>query len=226
MPGSVPTKDIWDKFKICAELAIAIGALLFTYVYNEKQQRNAEGNLRLAASNIEIAKAQASIAKAQARNALIPPLTSTDQRQRQLALNVARDLDMEIAVDVLSTSLNDPSPEVQVAAASGLRSLSRDAPEEVRKKAQKGLDQYDITSELREKGLLVKLREAERYIQGGNVSGKGQALQIYREAVSMLSPVAISKLDARLLGGAARAFQEGHTDDAIRDYRALFAEYI
>jgi hypothetical protein len=212
-------KDKWDILKISAEIALPIVALVFTYFYQAKQQRVSEANLQLAQANRELARAQV-------EGSLLPYLSSNDPKQREIALSLARVLDEKFGADAAAIlALNDPSAEVRIKAGSALRTLSRSGPDDVRKAAQAGLEQIDVMNELRAKGLLDKLRDAEGYLAGGSTSGKEAALTLYREVFAQLSAGARGKLDQKLLADAERDYREGNVGNALSEYRALFADY-
>lgn len=219
------SKDGWDKLKILSETVIAIAALVFAAIYNSKQQAVAEANVQLARSNFELAQAQLGVAKAQVESALIQPLSSNDAKQRAIALYLAEALDQPFAVKVALVSLNDPSEVVQKTATIALASLSRNAPEAVKQQAEKGLERNDLMNELRAKGFLEKLSQAQGYHAGGGIEGRETALRLYREVERQLSANTRNKLDQGLLQEAKKDDQEGNRDDALRKYATLFAVY-
>jgi hypothetical protein len=80
-------------------------------------------------------------------------------------------------------------------------------------------------NDLRAKGLLEELNQAEGYLVGGGTSGSEKALELYRQVVKQISPEARKGLDQRLLSDAEESYKAGHWANAIQDYRALFADY-
>jgi len=226
-------KDLWDIFHICAQIMIALIALLFTILFSQKRERNAEATLQLAASNYEVAKSQAKVSeermkatKAQVKNALLPSLTSADPKQRDLGMYLAKTLDESFATDVASVlALHDPDLRIRKNARSTLGSLSLSQQEGVKEKAEKGLNRYEIMNELSAKGLLKKLDDAQNYLYAGNISGRETALRIYVDVVNQLSPNARDKLDQKLLSDAEKAYKEGHFEDAVRNFSRLFTDY-
>jgi len=103
--------------------------------------------------------------------------------------------------------------------------FSQSGSDEIKEKAQKGAHQYDIFSELRERGLVKKLIEARGYVEGGNPSGIEKALEIYNEVISQLSDSALQKLDRSLLTDAREDEKQQYKEHAARKYRVLFQEY-
>lgn len=224
--ADTPRKDTWDRFQIVAQVAIALVAFAFTVVFTVKQQRNADATLKLASSNLDLAKAQTKISEDQLKSVLLPSLASDNSKQRTMALQFARTLDESFAAAMASViAVSDPDPQVRQSARVTLGSLSQSQETEVKQKAEKSIAAYDVVNEMRTKGLLKRLNEAQGYLDGGNIQDREKALQIYRDVVSQLSPAGHSKLDQQLLGDAERDFKEAHNDDAIRKYRALFAGY-
>lgn len=220
------SKDIWDKFQIIVQVFIAVIALSFTVLFGVKQQKNTEATTQLAASNLELAKAQKKISEEQLKSALLPSLCSENPKQRAMAMYLAEALDESFATVVAGTlALNDPNQNVRRSARLTLGSLSKSKQEGIKQQAQDVINQYDIVNELRNKGLLKKLSDAQGYLEGGNIQDKEKALQIYREVVKQLAPSLRSKMDQKLLDDAEMSYKEGHNDDAIRNYRALFAGY-
>lgn len=225
------SKDGWDIVQICAQTLLALIALSFTVLFGVKQQMNAEVTLQLAASNHELARAQANTseeqmkaAKAQVKNSLLPPLTSADPKQRDLAMYLATALDESFAAEVLTVlALHDPDQDRRNNARANLRILAHSQQEGIKEKAERGLDQTDIVSELRAKGLLKKLSDAEALLKEENVSGKEAALRLYHEVLSQLSLNSRKKLNQELLIDAEKDDREGHIDAAVGKYRALFA---
>ncbi len=213
-------KGFWDKAKTLAEVLIALVALAFTVSYNSKSHRMAEANLQLAASNTKIARSQV-------ESALLDPLTSSDPRKRAAALYLAKVLDPEFAVEVARLyALTDTSDDVRRTARIALDGLARDASQpRVKHQAQLGKDRYDVLEELKGKDLFEKLQQADRYLAGGNRSGKEAALRLYREVLDGLSPSARFKLDQRLLENAREDDRAGHLDSSLDKYHALFLPY-
>lgn len=219
-------KDTWDRFQIVAQIVIALMALVFTIVFTLKQQQNADATLKLAESNLDIAVAQTKIARAQVMSALLPSLSSNDAKQREGALRLARTLDESFQAEMAGViAVSDPDPRVRQSARGTLGSLSQSQETEVRQKAESSIAAYDVVNEMRAKGLLKLLGDAQAFLEGGNVQDKEKALQIYRDVVTRLSVAGRGKLDQQLLGDADRAYKEGHNDDAVRKYQALFARY-
>lgn len=224
--SDTPRKDTWDRFQIVAQVAIAIIAFLFTVLFTVKQQRNADATLELASSNLDLAKAQKKISEEQLKSALLPSLASDNPKQRTMALHLARTLDESFATAMASViAVSDPDPQVRQSARVTLGALSQSQETEVRQRVEKSIAAYDVVNEMRTKGLLKRLSDAQGYLEGGNAQDKEKALQIYGDVVSQLSSAGRGKLDQQLLGEAERDYKEGHNDDAIRKYRALFAGY-
>jgi hypothetical protein len=84
----------------------------------------------------------------------------------------------------------------------------------------------DLSSELRDKGLMQKLTMARAYAAAGSSSNKEKALNLYRQVVGQLSPRARGQLDQSLLSGAERDYKGGNMDEAIIKYRSLFDSYF
>lgn len=224
--SDMPRKDTWDRFQIVAQVAIALVAFLFTGLFTLKQQRNADATLKLASSNLDLAKAQAKISEEQLKSALLPSLASDNSKQRTMALHLARTLDESFAAAMAGViAVSDPDRQVRQSARVTLGSLSQSQEGEVKQKAEKSIAAYDVVNEMRTKGLLKRLDDAQGYLEGGNIQDKEKALQIYRDVVSRLSFAGRGKLDQQLLGDAEKDYTEGNNDDAIRKYRALFAGY-
>ena len=212
-------KDGWDKLHIGAQALIPLVAAIFTIVFSTKEQKNQTATIQLAASNYELAKSQVKVS-------LLPLLSSENERQRDMALKLAETLDELFAADVARIiALNDSSKNVRQSARSVLGSLSQSLKAEVRQKAKKGVDQYDIMNELRTKGLLKKLNDAQGYVDGGALNGDEEALKLYHEVINQLSQDALSRLNKDLLAAAQKDDKEGNTDQAARKYQALFADY-
>jgi hypothetical protein len=233
------SEDRWSRIKLRAEIVdlaaktvIAFAVLGFTVLYGQKQQGVAESNLRLAErqqaiaqSNLELAQSNKDIAKAQLEAALIPWLSSADYKQRSMALSVASTVDKDFAVEMNGLfSLKDPNLEVRQTAGLALAVLSHSPRQELKERAEKSLDRYDIVNELRSKGLLRKLNEAQSWLNANNSVGKERALQLYRDVLAHLSST--TSLDQNLLREAEKDYREGHYDDALRIYSALFADFL
>lgn len=220
-------KDRWDKFQIGAQVFIALAASAFTVVFGLNQQKNADATLQLALANFELARSQVKVS-------LLPSLSSEDARQRAMSLSLAKALDERFAADVASVlAVSDVNEGVRERARVILGGLSQSERNEVRQKAEKGANQYDIMNELRTRGLLKKLSDARGYIEGGSPGGIEEALKLYHEVVDQLSDSALGKLatlrelslDLSLLHGAREDEKGGYKEHAARKYRALFQDY-
>jgi len=212
-------KDRWDKFQIGAQVFIALAASAFTVVFGLNQQKNADATLQLALSNFELAKSQVKVS-------LLPSLSSEDARQRTMGLSLAKTLDERFAADVAGAlAISDANEGVREKARVILGSLAQSERDEVKQKAEKGANQYDLVNELRTRGLLKKLNEARGYIEGGSPNWAEEALNLYHEVINQLPYGALEKLDRGLLLDAAEDQKRGYKDHAARKYRALFQDY-
>jgi hypothetical protein len=212
-------KDIWDKSNIILRGILALIALTFTLLFNFKQQENADATLKLASSNLKLSQAQLECA-------LIPLVTNEDPKKREIAMSIAQALDENFAQAISSVmSINDPDENVRRSARMTLGSLTLSKETVIRQKAEKSIDQYDIVNELRIKGFLNELNNAQKYLEGGNPNDKEKALQIYRKIITQLSQAARSKLDQTMLINADKDYKTGYNDNAVSKYRALFNDY-
>jgi len=219
-------KDDWSQVqkwagltKIVMEISIAIAALSFTVIYNQKQEEVARANLQLAESNTKAAETQVI-------SQLLRPLTSGEPRERAMALYLARALDESFTLEAARLySLHDPSQDVRKTAQFALGSLAGTGSAEIKSRAETSLIQYQLMDELRERNLLDKLRQAHGYLGGANLSGKERALQLYREVVKQLPSGVRDRLGPQLLEEAESDYRSGLTDDALRKYWAIFSDY-
>ncbi len=213
-------KDLWDKTKICTEMVIAIAALAFTVTYNIKQIDVGKGQLSVANLNLAVARAQT-------ENLLVQVTCSTDPRLRSMGLYLAEALDKPFAVRLGQVlSLTDPNASVRTGAVAMLRTLSSSGPTEVRSAARSAVADVELIEELRGKGLLQKLRDAEGYLSGRNESGKDQALKLYRDVLSQLSDRASKHLDTSLLNQAKQDIQAQDRDAALSKFQSVFAAFL
>lgn len=75
-------------------------------------------------------------------------------------------------------------------------------------------------------GVYARIVEAEGYVQGGNSDGKAKALRIYQEVEAGLPDDLRGSLNKDLLAEARTDCRNGHFDDALRKYRALFSDWL
>jgi hypothetical protein len=219
MSKQINNKDIWDKSNIVIQAFIALIALAFTLLFNFKQQENAEATLKLTSSNLKISEVQI-------KSSLLPLLSSNDPKQRTMAMYLAKALDEEFAAAIANViSINDPDSQVRKSARTTLVSLALSKENDIRQKAEKSIVQYDIVDEMRAKGLLKDLDNAEGFLEGGNFQDKEKALQIYRKVLSQLSKKSKDNLEQKLMNEANKDFNAGYNDNAISKYRALFSNY-
>ncbi len=201
-----------------AELLIAAAAVTFTATYNRKQAAAADAQVAIAKLNLEVARAQV-------ENSLLQAASSNNSKQRSMALYLAEILDKQFAVKLAQVmSVADPSIEVRGHAASMLRTFSRSQENDIRLIAGNGVGNLQIVAELRRKGLLKKLGDAEGYLSGRNDFGSEKALQLYRDVLAELSSDAKQHLDADLLRGVEEDLRSGHRDAALLKLEAMFAE--
>ena len=213
------TKDRWDKADVCARIAFAAASLLFAGIFGFMQRRNEAATQQLAASNFELSKSETKIS-------LLPLLCSEDARQRMMALSLTRTLDNAFAVEVASIlAISDPQKEVRQSARSVLSSLSRSKKEEVKASAQRGVERFETMGELRMKGLLQTLEDAQGYLDGGAANGDAEAVRRYRQVLASLSPEALAGLDQDILKEAQSADSQGRLDQAARLYSSLFSDF-
>ena len=208
-----------DRFQTFSQGLIPWIALFFTIVFSVMELKNQAATQQLTASNIELARSQVKVS-------LIPLLSSKEASQRAMALYFARALDEQFAVEMaIELSKSDPNKSVRNSARSTLGGLSQSQQSNVKQMAEKGINQYNIMSELRSKVLLKKLSDAEDYIDGGSRNGYEQALKLYREVIDNLSTDGLKNLDQNILVAAKKNDKEGYIDLAARNYRALFSDY-
>jgi hypothetical protein len=211
--------DTWHKAQIFAQAAIAFVGLIFTILFGIMQQKNADATIQLARSNIELSKSQLQVS-------LLPAFTNKHVCQRAVGLFLAKNLDEAFAVEVARALLmSDSDKSVREKARLILGMVSQSGSDEIQEKAKKGAHQYDLVSELRERGLLKNVSEAQGHIDGGNPSGIEKAIEIYHEVISQLSDSALEKLDRSLLIDAREDERLQHMEHAARKYRVLFQEY-
>lgn len=212
-------KDRWDKFQVAAHVFIAFMALVFTVVFGLNQQKNADATLRLARANFELARSQVKVS-------LLPSLSSEDARRRTMALSLAQTVDELFAAEVAGAlAFSDANEGVREKARVILGSLAQSERDEVKQKAEKGANRYEIMNELRARGLLKKLYDARGYIEGGSPNGNEEALKLYHEVLKQLSNSALEKLDRGLIIDAQEDEKRGYKEHAARKYRALFQNY-
>lgn len=211
--------EIWEKIQIVAQVAIALIGLVFTILFGIMQQKNADATVQLAHSNIELSKSQVQIS-------LLPAFTNDNVCQRVVGLYLAKNLDEEFAVEVSKAIImSDADEKVREKARLILGIFSQSENDEIKNKAQKGAYQYDLVSELRERGLSKKLEDARLYLDGGDPSGIEKALKIYNDVINQLSDNALEKIDRSLLIDAKEDEKQQHNELAARKYRILFQEY-
>lgn len=224
--SQVSRKDGWDKSQIVVQAVLALIALAFTILFNLKQQENAEATLKLTNSNLELAKSQNKISEGQLKSGLLPSLSSENPHQRAMAMYLARALDEEFAAAVAGVlSISDPDANVRKSARTTLGSLSQSQEGGIRQRAERSIIQYDIVNEMRSKGILKTLSDAQGYLEGGNLQDKEKALQIYVKVVTQLSPAALKNLNQKLLSEAKKDYQDGYSDEAISKFKAVFNDY-
>ena len=85
---------------------------------------------------------------------------------------------------------------------------------------------YPLLIELQDKHLISKLRDAEAYMDAGGVNSKEESLKMYTTVLQQLSPEARKELNQHLLGRAKDEERDGHIDDALMKYRAMFKEAL
>lgn len=223
---SIINKDWWERFKIIAEVSIAIIALAFTISFGVIQWQNIEVTKELAISNLQIAKAQEKNSVNRIKSALLPSLSSENPKQRAMALYLANVVDEPFATEISGIlARNDPNKNVRQSARLTLDILSQSKHREIKQNAEKNIKQYDIVNELREKGFLKELKDAQGYLASGNFQDKDKALEIYHGIVKKLPPDIKNKLNQELLAHAEVAYKKGHRDDAVRIYSSLFADF-
>lgn len=217
--SGTPNKDGLGRFHLLSQASIPWIALVFTVVFGWMELKNQAATRQLTTSNIKLARSQVKVS-------LIPLLTSKEPGKRAIALYLSEQLDEQFAADAASVlSISDPDKDVRRGARSVLESLSQSRKTEVRQRAEKAVDQYDIMNELRTKGLLKKLQDAQDYIDGGSPNGDEEALKLYHQVIEQLSPAGLKKLDPKILISAHKDEEEGYLDQAARKYRALFGNY-
>ena len=194
--------------------------LIFTVVFGFSEKYNRDAKLELTASNIELAKSKLKVS-------LIPLLTSSDSDQKAIALMLAKELDEEFATKVGRVLAKiDPDENVRGAARNTLESLTLSSNENISELASQGISQVEIMNELRTKGLLQDLKDAQNFIDGGGPDRYERALDIYQSVIDSLSKDAVDKLNQQLLTRAKENFLRGDKDLAAETYRQLFAEYL
>jgi len=212
-------KDNWDKVRVVAEVVIALAALAFNVVSYLNQKKNADATLELSRSNFELAKSQVKVS-------LLPSLSSENARQQTMALSLAKTLDEQFAADAATAiASSDANEDVREKARAILGGLAQSGGDEVKQKAEKGADQYDLMKELHALGLLKKLQAARGSMEGGSPNGNEEALNLYGEVLGQLSNNALEKLDRGLLMDAQRDEKDGYKEHAARKYRVLFEDY-
>ncbi len=82
----------------------------------------------------------------------------------------------------------------------------------------------NLSKELRDKGLLEKLREASAYCKAGSFDGENEALGLYLEVINELSP-GVRKA-SKSLKKADSYYKNKHYSHALREYKALFDKII
>lgn len=211
-------KSRWEMTRAVAELLIAAAALTFTATYYRKQAGAAESQVKIAQLNLEVARAQA-------ENSLLQGASSNDAKRRSMALYLAEVLDKPFAAKLAQVlSVADPSAQVRSHAASMLRTLCQSREYDVKLIAANGVTNLQILAELRSKGLLKKISDADGYLAGRNDFGSEKALQLYREVLAELSSDTKQRLDAELLRGVEEDLRSGHRDTALLKLQAMFAE--
>lgn len=84
-----------------------------------------------------------------------------------------------------------------------------------------------LAKEIRDKGLLSKIHNAENYLMvGGSSSNKEKALKIYQDVLAKLSQEATHEFDQDLLAQAKFDDRKGQIDDALLKYKALFERVL
>jgi len=209
----------WNLFQNISKVLLPCTILIFTIVFGVMEWRNQEVMKQLTTSNIELIKSKV-------RVSLLPSLSSQDASKRIMALELAKEMDEQFAVKITTIlAKRDSEKTVRLNARQLLESLSMSEDNKIRQIAEKGIEQADIMTEMRNMGLLRKLNDAHEYIDGGAPNGDKEALKLYHEVIAQLSPNFIEKLDKNLLSEARNAEKEGFIDQAVRKYRALFADY-
>lgn len=87
----------------------------------------------------------------------------------------------------------------------------------------------NIFEELKDKGLIKKLREASGFCDSGNFENENKALTLYREVVRELSPrlrKTLSSTLLKMLNEAENDFRNKHYIHAMLKYKTLFDKII
>lgn len=201
------------------DIFLPLAVFIFSVVFGIFETLNRNATLDLTESNIELAESKIKVS-------LIPFLTSQNSEQRKIALLLASALDPKFAAEVGPVlSKSDPDSTVRVSATNTLFGLLSNPQEDIQELAKEGISQTEIMNELRKKNLLVKLIDAQGYIDGGGPNGIDKALELYHSVIDQLSANAINNLDQNLLSEARQNYEKGSKDLAVRTYRQLFSDY-
>jgi hypothetical protein len=145
MPSEPETrrKNKLDRFQTFSQALIPWIALFFTIIFSVTELKNRVATQQLTASNIGLAKSQVKVS-------LIPLLSSKEASQRAMALYLAKALDEQFAAEMaIKLSQSDPDKGVRNSARSTLESLSQSRQSNIKQMAEKGINQYNIMSELK-----------------------------------------------------------------------------
>jgi len=123
-------------------------------------------------------------------------------------------------------ALHDESPPVRSNAATTLRKLAQDDAADVRNVARKGLADYMVSSELRNKGLLQTLDDAAAFASTHSPEGREQAWKCFTQVLEQLSVESKSAMGAAAIGDAERAAKEGFVDRAVNILSGMFRPYL
>lgn len=216
-------KDKWDKAHIIIQGGIAIiGVVIaligacFTYTFSVRQSKIGEATLELAKSNSRAAKQQIIAA-------IVPSLSSSDPKQRSIALALAENVDQEFSLRVASIyALKDPDKNVRKSASEVLISLSKSTVSAISQPAERSLGQYSLISELRDKGLLERIFAVKEKLDINRTDDQITAVKIYREIIDKLSQAGREKLDQRILSDAEDNYRKGLYKEALDKYQSLF----
>jgi len=135
-----------------------------------------------------------------------PQASSNSSSNISTNINAAADRPSQRLSPVNQSKPNAPTRESQLITQEGNRS--------------------QVIIEIQARGLVEKLRQARSYAATGNIEGQEKALELYRLVLSQLSHNSRMQLDQGLLKNADKDYKDGHSDDALRKYRKLFAPYL
>ena len=208
------------RFQVISQTLTPWIALIFTIIFGIIGVVHNFATQQLTASNLKLATSQVKVS-------LIPQLLSKDARQRNGALYIAQQVDPLFAAQMASElSKSDPDQGVRNSAISALNSFSQSSQSDIKQIAEKGISQYDVINELKSKGLIQKLHDAQDYINGGAPNSNAEALKIYHEVINKLSDKGKNNLDKKILTRAKEDEKKPDIELAARGYRYLFSEYI